>query len=156
MPEGFNQFETLAPPEKIVPNVEGPDPIERIVAQRWETLNEQLSEFEEAQAEDVLNPKRFMEEEVEAWEAQHEESETIDIMSPFERVRFLLALLIEQGAEWPTQKRAAVRRALYGFTEQSFGAMQLTDQQTLNRTILASSQDKIGRPKPNEQKLIDK
>jgi len=161
MGEGFKGF---------VPNERGavtPDttaelkdkrsPLERLVAQRWESLNESLELFKEKEAEDSLDPVSFLAETVEVWEEQHERSEHINIMSPFDRVNFLLGLLIEKSGGWSAQKRTTVRRALYGFAQQAVGAMTLQQQSILNRTILSNPKiiEEIGRPKENEQKLIE-
>ena len=134
----------------------GPSPLERLVAQRWETLNESLEAFREKEADDTLDPEHFMTKTMEAWERKHAGGEYVDTMSPFDRLDFLLGQLVEEGAEWSAQKRAAVRRTLYDFAQQSLGAMTLQQQGILKRTILQNSKigEIIGRPKPNEQKLI--
>lgn len=94
---------------------------------------------------------------METWRKRYDTNEYVDTMSPFERVIFLLGQLVENGAEWSGQKRAALRRTLYGFTQQSVGSMPLHQQDILNRTILADQKVSvgIGSPKPDEKKLIE-
>lgn len=89
-------------------------PIKELVAQRWEAINKDIDTFREREADEALDPTGFMAEATEAWEKKHAGSEHVDTMSPLDRAEFLLALLVEQGAEWSAQKRTAVRRATVG------------------------------------------
>lgn len=160
MGEGFRgdiHFEERpAAPSADFERAERTSPLERLVAERWEALNESLEAFKEKETEDSLDPGKFMAESMQTWEKRHDRSEHVDTMSPFDRVNFLLGQLIEEGAEWSAQKRAAVRRAVYGFAQQSLGAMTLQQQGILNRTLLSNPQvgQEIGKPKDGEQKLI--
>ncbi len=134
-----------------------PSPAERLVAQRWERINESLESFKEREAIDTFNPERFMTEITEAWEARHGTSKhSVDTMSPFDRANFLLGLLVEQGAEWSAQKRAAVRRTTVGFIEQSVGAMTVQQQEIFRSTVLSDKSvlEEIGKPREGEQKLV--
>lgn len=160
MGEGFRGAESPesrpAVPDATFELQDTRSPLERLVTERWETLNESLETFREREADDTLDPERFMVEITGAWERRHDRNEHVDIMSPFDRVNFLLGMLAEEGAEWSVQKRAAVRRTLFGFAQQSVEAMTLQQQGILERTILADPRvvSKIGSPRPNEQKLI--
>lgn len=154
MLEGFSSSIPEIKVEKVTAE---PTPIERLVSQRWETINKSLEGFEEREPEDSFNPERFMAETTEAWEARHGTSEQhVDTTSPFDRANFLLGLLIEKGAEWSAQKRVAVRRATVGFIDQSVGAMTILQQEVFRNTVLSdrSVLDEIGRPKEGEQKLV--
>lgn len=132
-------------------------PLEQLIAQRWAIINEGLKDFQERESEEALNPERFMTEIMEAWERRHQGSENLDVMSPFERVELLLALLVEQGADWPAQKRAAVRRVVYGFAQEAVGTMPVRHQKILRATILSNPaiEQEIGKPKDDERELID-
>lgn len=65
-------------------------------------------------------------------------------------------MLIEKGAEWSAQKRAAVRRMTVGFVQQSVGAMTIQQQAIFNSTVLSNPEilREIGNPSEGEQKLI--
>lgn len=155
MSEGFSTPEYA---EKKIEDVSSESSaVEKLIANRWETINSSLESFKEKEAEDSLNPERFMVEVTEDWEKRHGSSEhTIDTMSPFDRANFLLALLVEKGAEWSSQKRAVVRRATVGFIQQSIGSMTIQQQEVYNNTVLSDKDSlaKIGKPKEGEQKLI--
>jgi len=130
--------------------------LEQLIAQRWAELNRSLKDFHEREAEESLDPKRFLTEVTEDWERKHARSEQFDTASPFDRSSYLLALLIEKGAEWSAQKRAAVRRMTVGFIQQSVGAMTIRQQAIFNNTVLSSPEvlREIGSPSEGEQKLI--
>lgn len=130
---------------------------QELVAKRWEAINQQLEGFVEKQERDALVPDKFVEEVTSEWKERHAEKEhNVDAYSPFERVKFLLALLVEQGAEWPPNKLAAVRRILIDFATQTLGAMHPREQEILNITLLADPDllAKIGSPRKNEPELI--
>lgn len=130
--------------------------LERFVAQGWKNLNEMLEAFQEQAAEDTINPEGFMVETMDAWKTFHERSEYLDLSSSFERIHFLLGLVVEKAAEWTAHKKAAVRRVLFGFAKQSLEAMNLNEQGILNRAILRSGEGvEIGNPRESEQRLID-
>lgn len=160
MGEGFPrppEVERRPEPEaKRSPESERPTPLESLVGQRWEAINKSLQEFHEREADESLDPKRFLTEVTEEWERKHAGSEQFDVTSPFDRASFLLALLIEKGAEWSAQKRAAVRRMTVGFIQQSVGAMTIGQQAIFNNTVLSSPEvlRDVGRPSEGEQKLI--
>src|SRR3990167_774496 len=102
MGEGFStpmQVEKGPEPEvKLSPELLRSTPTEALVAQQWETINESLRRFREREAEESLDPKRFLTEATEDWEKRHARSEQFDITSPFDRASFLLALSVEKGA----------------------------------------------------------
>ena len=160
MGEGFPrppEIERGPEPEaKRSPELGRPTPLEILVAQRWDAINESLQEFREREVEESLDPKRFLTEVTEEWERKHARSEQFDVTSPFDRASFLLALLIEKGAEWSAQKRAAVRRMTVGFVQQSVGAMTIRQQEIFNKTVLTNPEvlREIGSPAEGEQKLI--
>ncbi len=129
------------------------NPVELWIAKRWQEINESNNLFEENEQKDSLNLTEFMDKEVNEWEDRHKLSEYVDTTSPFELVRFLLAILCERGSEWTQAKKDAVRRTLYKFTRQSVGAMTLEQQGILNRTILAKPL-KAGKLSRKENVLI--
>jgi len=160
MGEGFPrppEIERGPEPEaKRSPELGRPTPLERLVAQRWDAINKSLQEFHEREAEESLDPKRFLTEVTEEWEKKHARSEQFDVTSPFDRASFLLALLIEKGAEWSAQKRAAVRRMTVGFVQQSVGAMTVQQQAIFDKTVLSNPEilSEIGSPSEGEQGFI--
>ncbi len=94
---GFAPLESRPAREAKRSLEEAQSQIEKLVAQRWEAIIESLESFREQEAEDALDTETFMAETMAAWEARHEGSERVDTMSPFDRVVFLLGLLIEKG-----------------------------------------------------------
>lgn len=112
MPEvyrGPHEEEPEANPQEISPDIENEIPgdiIERI-KERYEIWTEDLLKKEEV---DNLLPLGFIEKTVESFIERYKESEQMDVKNPFEIGTMLLALLIEKGAEWGSNKKASVRR----------------------------------------------
>lgn len=112
MAEGSPTFESMS---FIEAEERGTEYLAEWVEARWESFQESWVEFREVQAEDAENPIAFIESTIESWTVRHQESEYVDVESALDRSLYLLALLVETGAEWPADKRNAVRQFLLGF-----------------------------------------
>jgi hypothetical protein len=106
---GPYEEEPEANPQEISADIENEIPggiVERI-RERYESWTEEFLKKEE---EENLQPLQFIEQTVESFTEQYKGSEQIDVKNSFEIGMMLLALLIEKGAEWGSNKKASVRR----------------------------------------------
>lgn len=134
-------------------------PAEVMVLQRWDKINRFRGAFKDSDEGDVFDPEAFMSDVTKGWKERFEYRErTIDTLSPFELVNYLLALMLEQGEQWTPQKRGAVRRTTIGLAQQSIEAMTLKQQRIFRNTILFdhSLLQEIGQPSKQEQDAVDR
>lgn len=122
--------------------------ITEIVQQRWDSIAEANAELAEQLDEASFDPVGHIENLVTEFQSTYEHSENIDPLDAFDIAYYLLALLVEQGAEWPANVRLAVQRVLGSFVTENIGAMNLSQQGAMR--YIADIEHKALHPKETE------